>query len=116
MLKSPVVLKILSFCHNFWLCGKNGLIRKIRLTSKFMTLQPGLQTIAIHIFPNISQSKSTQTMKLGQLIECNKRNIFFKNYAENEPRRLVPDLFLFLKKGSYKVKASGLQLSFNIFR
>ena len=58
---------------------KNGLIRKIRLTSKFMTSQPGLQTIAIHILPNISQSKGNQTMKFGQLIEHNKRNIFMQN-------------------------------------
>ena len=41
-----------------------------------MTLQPGLQTIAIHIKPNISHSKGNQTMKLGQLIEYKKRNIF----------------------------------------
>ena len=27
--------------------------------------QSGLQTIAIHIFPNISQSKGNQTMKFG---------------------------------------------------
>ena len=52
------------------------MIKKIRLTSKFMTSQPGLQTIAIHILPNISQSKTNQTMKFGQLIEYNKRNIF----------------------------------------
>ena len=38
-------------------------------------------------------------MKLGQLREYNKRNIFFyKNYAKNEAGRLVPDLFLFFKK------------------
>ena len=37
-------------------------------------------------------------MKLGQLIEYNKRNNFLKNYAENETGRLVPDLFLFFKK------------------
>ena len=37
-------------------------------------------------------------MKFGQLIENNKRNIFFKNHAENEAGRLVPDLFLYLKK------------------
>ena len=54
-----------------------------------MTSQPGLQTIAIHIFPNISQSKDkqylnisqskgNQTMKFGQLIEYNKRNIFLQ--------------------------------------
>ena len=50
-----------------------------------MKPRPGLQTIAIHILLNISQSKEDIT-----------RNIFsFKNYAENEPRRLVTDLFLF---------------------
>ena len=67
---------ILVFVTTFWSCRKNGLIRKIRLTSKFMTSQPGLQTIPIHILPNISQSKDNQTMRFGQLIEYNKRNIF----------------------------------------
>ena len=43
-----------------------------------MTSQPGLQTIAIHILPNISQSKGTQTMKFGQLIEYDKGNISLK--------------------------------------
>ena len=37
-------------------------------------------------------------MKLGQLIEYIKRNIFYQNYTENEAERLVPDLILFLKK------------------
>ena len=41
-----------------------------------MTSQTDLQTIAIHILPNIAQSKGTQTMKFSQLIEYNKRNIF----------------------------------------
>ena len=41
-----------------------------------MTSQPGQQTIAIHILPNISRSKGNQTMKLEQLITYNKRNIF----------------------------------------
>ena len=48
----------------------------------------------------ISRSKSNQTMKLGQLIEYNKRNVFLQklcNYAENKTRRLVPDLLLFFK-------------------
>ena len=40
-----------------------------------MTAQPGLQTIAIHILPNISRSKGNQTMKFVQLIEYDKRNI-----------------------------------------
>ena len=41
-----------------------------------MTSQTGLQTIAIHILPNISQIKENQAIKLGQLIKYNKINIF----------------------------------------
>ena len=41
-----------------------------------MTSQPGLKAIGIHILPNISQGKGSQTMKCGQLIEYNNRNIF----------------------------------------
>ena len=40
---------------------------------------------------------------------------FFKNHAENEAERLVPDFFLLFNKALHQVKASGLQLSFNIF-
>ena len=43
-----------------------------------MTPQPGKQTIAIHILPNISRSKGNQTMKFGQLTEFNMKNIFLK--------------------------------------
>ena len=71
------------------------MIRKIRLISKFMMSQPAKQTIAINILSSISGSKSNQAVKLGQLIQYNKRNVFFfKSYAENEAGRLVPDLFL----------------------
>ena len=56
-------------------------------------------------------------MNFSQLIEYNnKKNISFKNHAENETGRLVPDSFLFSKKALYEVKASGLQLGFNTFR
>ena len=55
-------------------------------------------------------------MKLGQLIDYTKRNIFLQKYAEDESGRQAPDLFLFFKKALYEVKAYGLQLSFNIFR
>ena len=48
-----------------------------------MTSQLGKTTIAIHILPNISRSKGNQTIKLGQLIEYNLRNIFLeKSYAK----------------------------------
>ena len=61
-----------------------------------MTSQPGLQTVTIHILPNISWSKDNQTMKFGQSIE-NKKNIFFQKSCKNEAERLVPDLPLFFK-------------------
>ena len=44
-----------------------------------MTSQPGKQTITIHMLHNISRSKGSQTMKFGQLIEFNMRNIFLEN-------------------------------------
>ena len=43
-----------------------------------MTSQPGQQTIAIDILPNISRSKDNQAMTFGQLTEYNKRNIFLQ--------------------------------------
>ena len=86
------------FVTTFWSCRKNGLIRKVRFNSKFKTSQPGLQIIAIPILPNISQSKGNQTMKLSQLIEYNKREIFLQKLCGKYARRLVPDLFLFSKK------------------
>ena len=32
-------------------------------------------------------------MKFGQLIECNTRNIFLENYAQNVVEKLVPKSF-----------------------
>ena len=43
-----------------------------------MTSQAGLQTTAIQILSNISQSKGNQEIKFGQLIGYNKRNIFLR--------------------------------------
>ena len=70
-LKGPFVLKTFKFCLDVLVMLKNSLIRKISLILKFMTSQPGKQTIAIHILPNISRSRGYQTMKFDQLIEYN---------------------------------------------
>ena len=78
MLKSVFHLKYSSRSHDIWFFDlNNGLIRKIRLISKFITSQPGKQTIATHILTNISASKGNQAMIFGQLIERNMINIFF---------------------------------------
>ena len=44
-----------------------------------------------------------------------KEIIFFKDYAENKTGKLIPDHFLFFKRGLYGIKANGLQFSFKIF-
>ena len=51
-----------------------------------MTPQPGSQTIAIHILPNTLRSRANQTMKLGQLLEHNKKNTFFQKLCRKQGR------------------------------
>ena len=65
-----------------------------------MTSQPGVQTIAIQILPNISQSKGNQTMKFGQVIIYNKRNKYFssKNMQKMRQGDYFQLSFYFLKK------------------
>ena len=47
-----------------------------------MMSQPGKQTITIHKF-KVSRSQGNQSMKFGQLIEYNMRNIFLeKSYSK----------------------------------
>ena len=81
-LKALFVFKIFKFLYCFF-----GHVEKwIRNTfiSKFVTSQPGKQTIAIHILPNISRREGNQTIKFGQLIEYN-RNIFLeKSYTKSK--------------------------------
>ena len=71
-----------------------------------MTLQTGQQIITIHILLNISRSKGNQIMKFGQIIECNVRNILFKNHIENDTGRIFTDLFLFFFKKSFILSKS----------
>ena len=33
-----------------------------------------------NMLPNISRGKGNQTIKFGELMQCNMRNIFFKNH------------------------------------
>ena len=48
-----------------------------------MRSQPGKQTIAIQTLLNISRTKGNQTIKFGQLIKYNIRNIFLeKSYTK----------------------------------
>ena len=53
-------------------------------------------------------------MKSHQLIGDTREIFFFKNHAEDEAGRPVPDLFLFFKKALYEIKASCLQFRISI--
>ena len=45
-------------------------------------------------------------MEFGQLIEYIVKRKFLQNHAENEAGIPVPDLLLFFKKASHKIRAS----------
>ena len=58
------------------------------------------------------QKITTQIWSVKRISE--EKCLFFKNYAENEAKRLLPDPF-FTKKALNEAKAKGLQLSFYIY-
>ena len=43
----------LHFCPDIWVMQENGLIKKLRVISKFMTSQTGQKIIATDILPNV---------------------------------------------------------------
>ena len=61
-----------------------------------MMSETGKLTIAIYILPNTSPSESSQTMKPGQLLEYNKRNIFIQELCRKWGRETCSrPLFIF---------------------
>ena len=85
--------RYLSFCLDFLVMQKNNLIRKIRLTSNFVTSRSSSQTMAIQMLINISISKGNQKMKFGELIEFNARNIFLEKSYTNCEGETISRLF-----------------------
>ena len=83
MLKALFVLNIFKFLS--MLCPY-GLIRRLRLISKFSTLQTGKQIMTKYLLSNISRSKGTNhTMKLGYLRQYKMTNIFLeKSYKKDD--------------------------------
>lgn len=47
----------------------------------------GTQMITMNMLSDISKSKDNKTVKFGQLLKSNMRNISVKNYAENRGRK-----------------------------
>ena len=58
-----------------------------------MTSEPGKQTIAKYIWPNISRSKGNQTMKFGELIEYSMRKSFLEKSCIKYGGETLPRLF-----------------------
>ena len=47
----------------------------------------------MHILPNILRNKGNQTIKFGQLIECNMRNVFLEKSYTKYDGETSPRLF-----------------------
>ena len=82
-LKVLFVLKIFRFFVLTFGHVEKQLDQKDKVNFKICDVTNLKQTIAIHVLPNISRSKSNQTMIFGQLIEYKMRNIFLeKSYTK----------------------------------
>ena len=84
-----------------------------------MTSQTRHQIIKIHILPDILRSKGNQTMKLGQLIEYNMRDIFLKKSYTKFSGEACPRPFyhlpLFYKSFFKNKKRSGTSFPTSFF-
>ena len=107
-------LRYLNCCLDFSITYKNGLIRKVRLISEFMTSPLEKQTIAIYILPNISRSKGSQTMKFGQSTVYNMRNIFLEKLYTKCGAETIPRPLSNISKISISLDQQFVQFAFII--
>ena len=113
--------RYLIFCLEFLVMYQNSLIKKITLISNFMNSQPGWQTTVIHILPNNLRSKGNQTMKSGQLMECNMKNLYpgmsYTKYGkETSPRRFSEKLKLTISLDRWSKAFCSLVLLYDKLR
>ena len=66
----------------------------------------------MHIFPNISRSEDNETIKFGQLMECNMRNIFLDKSCTKCGGETSPRLFSEKLKLSISVDQSFIKFAF----
>ena len=71
--------------------------------------------MTINTLHSISRSKCDHSMKFASSLNIMREMFLLKIHAVNEVGKLIPNLFLFFKITLYKVKTSGLHLSFNVF-
>ena len=104
--------RYLNFCLDLLVMYQSDLIKKIRLILNFLTSRPGSQAIVMHIFPNISRSEDNETIKFGQLMECNMRNIFLEKSCTKCGGETSPRLFSEKLKLSISVDQSFIKFAF----
>ena len=75
MLKTLFVLEISKFLSWPFFYAEKQLDKKTKSNFKIIAPQIGQRITTIHVLPNISRRKGSLTIKFGQLIEYNKRNI-----------------------------------------
>ena len=99
-------------CLAFLLMQKKRLDQKRKINFKIYN---GTDCLTNNYSLHVAQylTKGNQKMKLGQLIEYDKKSIFLQESCRKQAGRLAPGLFLFFKKDLDEVKANAVQLSFN---
>ena len=98
MLQALFVLKTFTFL--FWLFDyvEKRLDKKGKFNSNFITSQTEQQIITIYILPNIWRTKDNQTMKFGQLIKYNVRNVFLQKLCRKWDRNTSSKSIFFKKR------------------
>ena len=102
------------FISTFWSCRKNGLIRKLRLISKFITSNLVNKELQYRYCAISHKVKATRIWS-DEIIKQEKyfsSKIMQKMWEGDESQTS----FCFFEKALFEVSASGLQLSFNQFR
>ena len=116
MLKALFFLEIPTFLSWIFGCAEKRLDVKVLVDFKVYGV---INWITInHNTPstNISISKgNNQAMKFGQLINYSVRNVFLQRSCRKCGREASYRPFFVFWKALYKIKASSLHLSFNIF-
>ena len=85
----------------FWSFRRNGFIRRIGLVLKFVTSQPGSQTIQYTYHATCHKVKATRQWNLVSKLNVTRRFFLSRNHVEIEAEGLVPDFFLFFLKKLY---------------
>ena len=70
--------RYLSFCSDFFFHVGKWLDVKVKVNFKIYHIA-NWEIIETHTLSSVSRSKGNQTIKFGQLVEYNIRNIFFEN-------------------------------------